>query len=84
MVTQVKNLKVSRSQDILEKMVKNIKDKLTFIRIKKLEVVFKSKAKWHFRILKSQLKRFGIRIVSILDKRIAAHNGVRKKNKPTK
>jgi intein-encoded DNA endonuclease-like protein len=45
MVTQIKNLKVSRSQDILEKMIKNIKDKLNFIKIRNLEIVFKSKCK---------------------------------------
>lgn len=73
-----KNNKRSKTAPfIIESMATAIIKTLEKFKVKKIQLIIKSSLRIHLRILVYRLLRANYAINSILDRRIAAHNGVR-------
>ena len=83
MISPSKNVRVKLSLSMVEEMVKTIRDHLNFIKVGNLELIFRSNMS-EYKTIITELDKYGICIVQISDRRISAHNGVRKRKQARK
>lgn len=83
MISPANNVRVKLSASILENMIRKIRERMKYIKVSRLEIIFRSTMNEYKTIL-SELEKYGIKVLIISDRRISAHNGVRKRKEARK
>src|ERR1044071_6999899 len=80
MCDDIPNRRRKRMPQAIEKIVYHLKDYFKKYKITHIHLILKMRVKAHVYTLIYKLKTYGIKILSIISRRLIAHNGVKGRN----